>query len=217
MKTKQKVELLIAVIFTFLVVLVAPSILKPLSDTGRMIAKPIIYLLLVGMPLIISRLLRNPIGNLGFKRENLLKQILTGVGIFIVVGAVYAAAVFALGDNKTILLDTKKEGALEIAYGVASVILLAGFGEEILFRGYFLGRFQTLVKSGVGAVVITALMFGIWHFPGGQDFLQVIIVSVLGFIYGFSMLKMKNCTTLSVAIAHGLHDTLILILSCILL
>jgi membrane protease YdiL (CAAX protease family) len=67
------------------------------------------------------------------------------------------------------------------------------------------------------AVIISALMFGFMHFPSGQDFLQVIVTAVIGLFYGFARVKIKNCSTLTVGIAHGLHDTFILILSCFLL
>lgn len=96
-------------------------------------------------------------------------------------------------------------------------MLFVGMGEEMLFRGYFMERFRTLTDSWIWAVVMSALMFGIWHFPNGQDFLQVILTALIGAIYGLAMLKIKNCSTLSLGIAHGLHDVYILILSCILL
>ncbi|WP_051115591.1 CPBP family intramembrane glutamic endopeptidase [Clostridium pasteurianum] len=114
-------------------------------------------------------------------------------------------------------MSIKKNGICIIIYYIVFDMLFVGMGEEMLFRGYFMERFRTLTDSWIWAVVMSALMFGIWHFPNGQDFLQVILTALIGAIYGLAMLKIKNCSTLSLGIAHGLHDVYILILSCILL
>ncbi|MBU3112040.1 CPBP family intramembrane metalloprotease [Clostridium lacusfryxellense] len=59
-------------------------------------------------------------------------------------------------------------------------------------------------------------MFGLFHYPVGHNILQVLMTTVIGFIFAVLRLKFKDCTTLSVGIAHGLYDTFILILSCVL-
>ncbi|WML51748.1 CPBP family intramembrane glutamic endopeptidase [Neobacillus sp. PS3-12] len=130
---------------------------------------------------------------------------------------VITIAVLALGDNKGILLPAKENRIGIIIYSVVFDMICAGMGEETLFRGYFMERYRTLTNSDIGAVVIPALMFGIWHFPNSQDFLQVILTALIGLVFGLVRLKIKNASTLSVGISHGLHDVYILILSCALL
>jgi membrane protease YdiL (CAAX protease family) len=145
--------------------------------------------------------MKNPIGSLGFKREVLVKQLLTGVGIFIVLDLVFTIAVLALGDNKSILLPLKESRIGVIIYYIFFDMICPGMGEETLFRGYFMERFRTLTESDIWAVVISALMFGIWHFPSGQDFLQVIITALIGAVFGLARVRIRNSSTLSVGIA----------------
>ena len=218
MKQKLKIEMAVVIFFTFAIVTVAPTIFNYIdNETGIMIMKPLFYILLVGMPFIVCKIMKCSIGTLGFTKVKSLKQVWIGIVIFFVLAFFLTITVFILGDNKTILLSTKRNGIGIIIYYIFFEMIFVGMGEEILFRGYFMERFRTLTNSGIWAVLISALMFGIWHFPNGQDFLQVILTALIGAVYGFAMLKIKNCSILSVGIAHGLHDVYILILSCILL
>lgn len=214
MKSKFKIEVVLSVFFTFALVIIAPMIFVHISNESvKMIIRPLFYVLLLGIPLILCKIMKNPIGTLGFKKEKLAKQVFMGVVIFAMLDLVITIAVLALGDNKDILLPAKENRIGIIIYSVVFDMVCAGLGEETLFRGYFIERFRTLTNSDIWAVVISALMFGIWHFPNGQDFLQVIMTALMGVVFGLARLKIKNASTLSVGISHGLHDVYILILS----
>lgn len=218
MKIKSKIEVLAVVLSAFIIVIVAPMILQNFTnETEKLVVKILLYVLLAGVPLTLSRIAKRPVFTLGFRKDKLLKQVLTGLLIFAVVVLIYTIPIFILGDNKTILLGEKRNGIGIIISYIIFDILFVGMGEETLFRGYFMERFHTWTNSGVWAVVISSVIFGIWHFPGGQDFVQVIVTALIGAIYATSKLKIKNCSTLSLGIAHGLHDAYILVLSCILL
>lgn len=218
MKTKFKIEVVLSVFFTFMIVIIAPMILVHISnETVKMIIRPLAYVLLLGIPFILCKIMKNPIGTLGFKKEALAKQVFMGVVVFVMLDLVFTIAVLALGDNKGILLPAKENRIGIIIYSVVFDVICAGMGEETLFRGYFMERFRSLTNSDTWAVVLPALIFGIWHFPNGQDFLQVILTALIGAVFGFARLKMKNTTTLSVGISHGLHDVYLLILSSVLL
>jgi hypothetical protein len=95
--------------------------------------------------------------------------------------------------------------------------LFVGFGEEFIFRGYFIQRLAVATKSDLFAIIFSSLLFGFWHFPRGHDVLQVIMTSLIGLFYGLSKYKIKNCSTVSVSVAHGLHDAAIALLSYFLL
>jgi len=60
--------------------------------------------------------------------------------------------------------------ALRIEYIVAfiTLVILAPFAEELLFRGYFLGRLGERIGKWA-AVIITALVFGSMHLIGFTD------------------------------------------------
>jgi|HubBroStandDraft_1064217.scaffolds.fasta_scaffold35126_2 membrane protease YdiL (CAAX protease family) len=63
-----------------------------------------------------------------------------------------------------------------------SLCLSAGFCEEIVFRGYLQKQFHALTKSIAAAIVLQGFVFGISH--GYQGWKNVVVISVLGFLYG---------------------------------
>lgn len=218
MKSRLKIEMLVVTFFTFSIVIIAPMLFKFITnDTGKMLIKPLFYIFLVGMPFVVCKIIKNSIWTLGFNKSEILKQVLIGVKIFILISTFFSIVVIILGDKKEILLGGKQTNMISIIYYIVFYIIFVGMGEEILFRGYFMERFRILTNSELWAVIISSLLFGIWHFPNGQDFLQVIITASIGAIYGLAKFKINKCSTLSLGIAHGLHDVYILILTNVLL
>lgn len=213
-KAKTLMEVILSAVFSLAVVAAAPLVLKFVpNDTGKMILKPVFYLLLLGVPLVLCRILKNPIGSLGYHRDSILKQVGVGVALFAVLAVLLTGVVLALGDHRNMLLGAKKSGLTIIVYNLFYDLFIVGIGEETLFRGYFLERFRTLTGSGAAAVALSALLFGIWHYPGGQDVLQVLLTAVLGAFWGLARIKIKDCSTLSVGIAHGLYDSYLILIN----
>ena len=77
----------------------------------------------------------------------------------------------------TLLPQTGLEIVLWIALSIT-----AGICEEIVFRGYFQKQFAAYTKSIVAGVFLQGVVFGLGH--SYQGFKQVIIIAVLGMIYG---------------------------------
>jgi uncharacterized protein len=116
--------------------------------------------------------------------------------------------------------------AVSINYGlIASTVIFqfffAGFGEEIMFRGYMQSRLNESlgypwkfagVKFGPG-LLITSMLFGVLHLLNpfnplqGQYGLAIwsgISSMVAGFLFGF--IREKTGNVLAPSIAHGLVD-----------
>jgi membrane protease YdiL (CAAX protease family) len=116
--------------------------------------------------------------------------------------------------------------ASSINYGlIASTVIFqfffAGFGEEIMFRGYMQSRLNegfgypwkfAGVKFGPG-LLITSMLFGVLHLLNPFNPLQVqyglaiwsgISSMVAGFLFGF--IREKTGNVLAPSIAHGLVD-----------
>ncbi len=68
-----------------------------------------------------------------------------------------------------------------------AVVLRAGVGEEIVWRGFLFERLRTLLGSGAGAAVTTLLissaLFGLGHYPD-QGLAGVEQAAVVGLVYG---------------------------------
>ena len=58
----------------------------------------------------------------------------------------------------------------------------AGFCEEVLYRGYLQHQFAAWTGSAPAAIAIQAVIFGASH--GYQGMKQMVIISVLGALYG---------------------------------
>jgi CAAX protease family protein len=89
---------------------------------------------------------------------------------------------FALGEShaKTVQV-LLPQSWVEIVLWLA-LSASAGVCEEIVFRGYFQKQFQALTGNIAAAVVLQALVFGAGHAYQGMK--QVIVISVLGALYG---------------------------------
>jgi membrane protease YdiL (CAAX protease family) len=80
-------------------------------------------------------------------------------------------------------------GALEVALWIA-VSISAGFGEEIVYRGYLQKQILALSASVTAAVLGQAILFGLSHAYQGPK--QVIVITVLGIVYGVLPLWRKS-------------------------
>ena len=67
----------------------------------------------------------------------------------------------------------------------------AGVTEELLFRGYMLPRLVNLVKSPALAIIISALVFGIFH-VGWGSWIQTIGPFWVGIVFGFFYWKFRS-------------------------
>jgi uncharacterized protein len=88
---------------------------------------------------------------------------------------------------------------------------LAAFGEEMVFRGYLIGRMSELTgTTGVGqavAVVSSSVLFGLAH--RYQGWAGVVATAIIGIVLGAVYLcGRKNLWT--VIVCHGIVDTFIL-------
>lgn len=96
-------------------------------------------------------------------------------------------------------------------------ILFVGVGEEVVFRGYIQNQFSVwLKKCGFLAPLIAAVFFGLWHIING-GIVQVLFATAIGCVLGYGKYFLKNCTLLSVILAHGLYDFSLVLLSCFML
>ncbi len=132
-----------------------------------------------------------------FKPKHWLKTILIGLvmGIFIQVFGIYIlspakewigivqetpAAYAAIEGNNTKLIIY-----LAVAWTTA------GFGEELIYRSFFLGQFvsvfENIKNKWILSLIISSIIFGILHFNNGID--AIIGTTVTGFIIGLIYLK----------------------------
>lgn len=168
-----------------------------------------IYLLWI-VPIIISLVQNNTsFRKMGYLNANIIKQILIGIALCIV-----DISSFLLVDKNWVLSETIPSGKLLIEYLIT--LLCTGFSEELVFRGFIYSRLTLITGSEFIAVIISSILFGFIHFdPDFSNIPQILFAIFIGAFYGFSRYKIKNCSVLSLSIAHFLHDSMIAILSFI--
>lgn len=91
----------------------------------------------------------------------------------------------------------------------------AGFGEEIIWRGFLMPRIARLFgnrKAGwLIALLISSTLFGLIHYP--QGITGVVMTGFAGFIYGLLFLS-SGRNLWPAVIAHAMSDTIAFLLLC---
>jgi membrane protease YdiL (CAAX protease family) len=128
------------------------------------------WLSLVAIPLVIVIALRSGnrslpaiLASFGSRRGNLGK----GVGWALLLGAAFGVVQIFLSGNSAEVQEAILTGrALYLLpLGFVLMMLLAGFTEEFFFRGFLQTRVEALFGSKWLAVLIVALLFGVYHLP----------------------------------------------------
>ncbi|ALV22689.1 CPBP family intramembrane glutamic endopeptidase [Carnobacterium antarcticum] len=139
--------------------------------------------------------------------------ILWGIlGIFMALAAQYAATlieIFLLGlpmgseNTQQILLSIDKYPLYLIIVSIMAPIM-----EEFVFRKVIFGFFYD-ITGGVGAAVISSLLFAFMHFDS-----HILLYSTIGFVFSYLYVKTKNIAT--PIIAHVLMNTVVVLLNLFL-
>lgn len=145
------------------------------------------------------------------------------LGLQILIGVVIATALcFIIGIIPILcgisLIGSHSDMSIgKILFVAIQDILFVGVGEEIVFRGYIQNQFAIWIKKWKWlSPLIAAVLFGLWHLINGS-FIQVLFTTIIGCIFGYSKYFMKDCSLLSVIIAHGLYDFSLVLLTCFML
>ncbi len=213
-KTKLAINICFVIVLLFVItVFFAPFVNLFSSIPMRLLAiltAPILFVVIV---LVFNRIEKQSLTSLGFQKAYGIQQILIGVALFALLSVLFILCPILLG----VPWDNLLPGKDNLLFALVHRIIFIGFSEELVFRGYLLDRLIRVTGSRFASVVISSLLFGAWHVISTGSFITVILTSVIGAILGLAKAYIKNCTILSVALAHGLYDGLLVLLSAILL
>ena len=173
---------------------VAPNFSTEILQNGA-------YVLMVLGTLAFIAMSKKSLRDVGLFRVHLVRQLIVGGvigGILLVVcGAFTGWRFFANGCSLYIVLSQ----------------LLVAFAEELFFRGYLLEMMKDVARTSERAVIVSALLFGLWHYPISHNIGLVIITFFLGAIYGtlrtlFAKTE-KEIGIVSLSIAHWLFNVVL--------
>lgn len=111
---------------------------------------------------------------------------------------------------KSFVGSTSYTHAWQFAYQFVYAIFGVALADELVFRGYLLHKLHEIKNSRWFAIIISSILFGVLHIFNG-NLIQVIITAIMGLLYCIFKVKFKGCTLLSLIIAHGLYDAMIVL------
>jgi len=152
------------------------------------------------------------LGSFGFRSGNFIRSLLAGLSYYLAYGIGLYGTFFALVYAATGHLVIVGYDLFPSLFVFPFMTLCVGVSEEGLFRGFMqtrLMRFHTRRK----AIVIQALLFGIWHFVWHVSPFDPIgmVMHVSGsFIFGlvFGQFYSVSGNLVPLILAHGLVDTI---------
>lgn len=138
------------------------------SHLIKIIIQNVANVLSICVTLLAIKVSKKSLRDFGLFTDHLFKQILIGLVVgFILVVLLQGISFLEASSN---------------LYDIFSMMLF-GFSEELLFRGFLFTMIYELSGSRLKVVFISSIVFGIWHFPVGQSIDQVIGTTIIGLIY----------------------------------
>lgn len=169
------------------------------SHLIKIIIQNVANVLSICVTLLAIKVSKKSLRDFGLFTDHLFKQILIGLVVgFILVMLLQGLSFLEASPN---------------LYDIFSMMLV-GFSEELLFRGFLFTMIYELSGSRLKVVFIPSIVFGIWHFPVGQSIGQVINATIIGLIYaGIRSLYFrtdKEIGIIPLSIFHWMHNIFIL-------
>ena len=218
-KKKEIVYLIIGYLGAFLglfgVVSFNQFVLISLPLWLRMVSMIVIYWLIALVPVIIMIVSKDKIADY-WNTDKVGYQILTGVLIGIAMSLVLTLVPHLAGFGAYVDNGKRYIYLWQFIYEFFYCIVAIGFVEELVFRGFVYNRIKKISQNEIAAVIGSSVLFGIFHLFGG-NIVQMIMTAFIGAFFCFCRLKIKNCSLLSLIIAHGIYDALIAVWASILL
>jgi membrane protease YdiL (CAAX protease family) len=103
------------------------------------------------------------LASVGLRRGNLT----TGLPATLVLGVVLGLFQVFFSRGGPAVLEAFASGKALYLLPLAFVLLLflTGFTEEFFFRGFLQTRLEPLLRSRLGALAVTSILFGVYHLP----------------------------------------------------
>ena len=197
----------IFVLFLLALVVRVPSVLlfdEPYEKT------PLIYLIVLTM-IVIEK---TNVVAFGFKSQNIGKSLLRGLLFYLVFAGSMLSIQYSLVYAFTGYATVESFDILFFLLGMPFHTLCVGISEEGLFRGYMQTHLEKVFTSRK-AILIQAILFGIWHFvwnlyPFNVWGMTEYVLSSLfwGLVVGYFYSKARSLVP--VVFIHGLWNSVIL-------
>ena len=174
----------------------------------RMLFSVEIYFLIALVPVCIAIFNKEKWSDYGFSKEKIGQQIFIGIVIALCMSFVFTVIPHLAGKGDWVNNGHQYKYLWQFIYDFIYFIVAIGFVEEFVFRGFLYKKIETLFGSSVYVIVGSSVLFGLFHFLSG-NIVQLLATGIIGAVFCICKVKIKNCTLLSLIIAHGVYDALI--------
>ena len=174
----------------------------------RMILSFINYWTIMLIPILVMLFSKDRLADYGFAAKKLGIQLLTGIAIGLAMSFLLTLIPIFVGLGDYVNNGNQYQYAWQFVYEFVYCIVGVSLTEEFVFRGLLFSKLKALSGSFTVALLCTSVLFGLFHFLNG-NILQIFITGLIGAFFCFCREKIKNCSLLSLIIAHGIYDALI--------
>lgn len=174
----------------------------------RMELSIVLYLIMAVGPLLLMIRAGDTWTDYLFSREKIGVQIIVGIGIGLIMSAILTLPLFLTGHGQWSDNGKHYQFLWQYLYELVYCIGAVSLTEEYIFRGFLYRKLHDISGSFWAAALLSSAAFGLFHIFGG-NLVQVGMTSLIGLALCLIRKKVKNCTTLSLIIGHGVYDFLI--------
>ena len=216
---KVIIELIISfigvLVFEYGLICFNKYLLMNFSLIGRMILMVVMYWGIAFVPFVFFVKNKDSLSDLGFSKNNILKQILIGIGVALVMSFLFTFIPMLIFGKENIYSGYSYKYIWQYVYYFVYITCGVALTEEFVFRGYLFKKLEIVCRKDIIPIVVSSVLFGLFHIFNGS-IVQVIITSFIGLFLVLCREKIIYCSLLSLIIAHGLYDWLILFLAAML-
>ena len=191
-------------------------VLMSLPIVIRMVCMILTYWLIALIPAIVMIVNKDKLTDYGFSKEKIGMQIIVGILIGTVMSVLLTLIPHLIGFGEFVDSGKRYKYLWQFIYEFFYCIFAIGLGEEFVFRGFIFEKIKRVAGKDIIAVIISSVFFGVFHFFSG-NLVQIVMTACIGAFFCFCRLKIKNCSTLSLLIGHGVYDALIAVFASALL
>jgi len=190
-------------------------VLMSLPLVGRMICMVVTYWLIALIPIIIMLISKMNLKTIGFEKEKMGLQVFIGIVSGLLIASAYFLVPYFMGFGELVDNGSRYTALWQFCYEYFYFVVSVGAVEEIIFRGVIYQQLKQLFGNEWGAIIISSVLFGFFHMFTG-NIVQIMMTTVIGFIFCMVRYKIKNCSLLSLILMHGTYDFLLLLYSSLL-
>lgn len=182
----------------------------------RMVSTVFVNWLIALIPAIVMLVNKDKLADYGFRTDKKELQVITGVLIGVAMSLVLTLIPHLLGLGGYVDTGKRYKYLWQFVFEFFYCIVAVGFVEEFVFRGFVYEKIKAISQKDMTAIIGSSVLFGVFHLFSG-NIVQMIMTAGIGAFFCFCRLKVKNCSTLSLIIGHGIYDALITVWASALL